>query len=64
MKIGKAAGLDGITADMLKAEDIMTPKILRDILEQIWQTEETPKSWTTGLIANLAKKGDLSNCNN
>ena len=47
MKIGKAAGLDGITADMLKAEDIMTTKILRDISEQIWQTEETPKSLTT-----------------
>ena len=64
MKTGKAAGLDGITADMLKAEDIMTPKILRDILEQIWQSEETPKSWTIGLIVKMPKKGDLSNCNN
>ena len=64
MKNGKAAGIDGITADMLKAEDVMTPKLLRDILEKIWQSEEVPKSWTTGMIVKLPKKGNLTNCNN
>ena len=64
MKCGKAGGLDGVTADMLKAEDIMTPKLLKDILGQIWNSEEIPESWTTGLIVKLPKKGDLSDCNN
>ena len=31
MKSGKAGGLDGVTADMLKAEDVMTPILLRSI---------------------------------
>ena len=64
MKSGKAGGLDGVTADMLKAEDVMTPIVLRDILERIWNGEETPESWTTGLIVKIPKKGDLSDCNN
>ena len=64
MKSGKAGGLDGVTADMLKAEDVMTPILLRSILERIWNSEETPESWTTGLIVKLPKKGDLSDCNN
>ena len=64
MKNGKAAGLDGVTADMLKAEEILTPKLLRDLLEKIWISEETPTSWTTGLIVKLPKKGNLTDCNN
>ena len=42
----------------------MTPILLRSILERIWNSEETPESWTTGLIVKLPKKGDLSDCNN
>ena len=42
----------------------MTPKLLRDILGNIWISEVTPASWTTGLIVKLPKKGDLSDCNN
>ena len=64
MKSGKAGGLDGITADMLKAEEVETPVILQSILENIWNDMEIPKEWTTGLIIKLPKKGDLSNCNN
>ena len=64
MKSGKASGLDGVSADMLKAEETMTPKLLRDILGNIWISEVTPASWTTGLIVKLPKKGDLSDCNN
>ena len=64
MKSGKAGGLDGITADMLKAEEIETPVILQCILENVWNDMSIPKEWTTGLIIKLPKKGDLSNCNN
>ena len=64
MKSGKAGGLDGITADMLKAEEVETPVILQSILENIWNDMVIPKEWTTGLIIKLPKKGDLSNCNN
>ena len=64
MKSGKAGGLDGITADMLKADEVETPVILQSILEDVWNEMVIPKEWTTGLIIKLPKKGDLSNCNN
>ena len=43
LKNGKAPGEDGICPEMLKAEEIMTPKILCKILQQIWDTEDTPQ---------------------
>ena len=64
MKSGKAGGLDGITADMLKAEEVYTPVHLHSILGNIWNDMDIPKEWTTGLIIKLPKKGDLSDCNN
>ena len=64
MKSGKAGGLDGITADMLKAEEVDTPVYLHSILGNIWNNMTLPEEWKTGLIIKLPKKGDLSNCNN
>ena len=42
----------------------LRPAILQSILEDVWNEMVIPKEWTTGLIINLPKKGDLSNCNN
>ena len=42
IKSGKAGGLDGVTADMLKAEDVMASILVRSFLERIWNGEETP----------------------
>ena len=64
MKNGKSPGADRISAEMLKAEENTTPRMLTKIFERIWLTETTPSEWNTGLIMKLPKKGDLSNCNN
>ena len=64
MKSGKAAGMDGVTTEMLKAEETETPRLLTEIFRNIWESEETPKTWKTGLIVKLPQKGDLSDCNN
>ena len=61
---GKAAGEDQVTAEMLKIEKENTPKILQKIFSNIWETEELPCEWSTGLIVKLPKKGDLSECGN
>ncbi|XP_061188078.1 uncharacterized protein LOC133196164 [Saccostrea echinata] len=45
---------------MLKAEEVLTPKLLTDI----WQTETAPDNWKVGLIVKLPKKGDLADSNN
>ena len=64
MKSGKAAGVDGVTAEMLKAEETETPRLLTEIFINIWESEETSETWKTGLIVKLPKKGDLSDCDN
>ena len=60
----KAAGVDGVRAEMLKAEETETPRLLTEIFRNIWESEETPETWKTGLIVKLPQKGDLSDYNN
>ena len=64
LKDGKAPGIDEIYPEMLKADVQITVTLLTDILRDIWESEEAPLSWKTGLIVKLPKKGDLTNCNN
>ena len=64
LKDGKTPGKDQIYAEMLKADVHITATLLTDILRDIWESEEAPLSWKTGLIVKLPKKGDLTNCNN
>ena len=64
MKSGKAGGADGVTAEILKAEETETPRLLMGIFREIWESETIPEAWKTGLIAKLPKKGDLGDCNN
>ena len=63
-KNGKAPGSDSVCAEMLKADEQETPRILRQIFQRIWDEEDTPDDWKTGTIIKLLKKGDLGNCNN
>ena len=64
MKRGNAGGADGVTAEILKAEETETPRLLMGIFREIWESETIPEAWKTGLIAKLPKKGDLGDCNN
>jgi hypothetical protein len=64
LKNGKAPGADQITAELLKAEETITPAILYEVFKNIWESEEAPEEWKIGLIIKLPKKGDLGNCNN
>ena len=64
LKDGKTPGIDQIYAEMLKADEQITATLLTDILHNIWESEEAPLPWKTGLIVKLPKKGDLTNCNN
>ena len=64
LKSGKAPGEDEICAEMLKAGGEETARHLCQILQNIWETEQPPKVWKTGLVIKLPKKGDLSSCGN
>ena len=34
------------------------------ILYEIWNKEQVPSEWKTGLLVKIPKKGDLSKCEN
>ena len=50
IKSEKACGADGVTAEMLKAEETETPRLLMCIFREIWERETIPEAWKTGLI--------------
>ena len=64
MKNRKAPGRDGITIELLKADNIITESILEELFRVIWDTEEIPSGWTKGIIIKIPKKGDLTVCDN
>ena len=64
MKNGKAAGPDGITAEMLKADKEFSTDELFDLFTRIWGEEVLPTDWKRGWIVKIPKKGDITDCNN
>ena len=64
MKNGKAAGMDTITTELLKADIETTACVLEHLFRTVWETEEIPEDWNCGLIVKLPKKGDLTDCGN
>ena len=56
MKNGKAPGSKGVKAEMVKVADTVTPRLLTQIVSDIWQTENITEDWKMGLIVKLPKK--------
>lgn len=64
LNLNKAAGPDGIPAELFKADPSTAATIILPVLEEIWITELLPCDWNHGNIINLPKKGDLLDCTN
>ena len=64
MKSGKAAGIDSIEAEMLKADPDTATSVLVDLFKTIWESDTIPSDWSKGLIVKLPKKGNLQICDN
>ena len=59
MKSGKAAGICGIPADLLKAGGETVQQELATMFNQIWNTSEIPADWRKGIMIPIFKsKGD------
>jgi O-phosphoseryl-tRNA(Cys) synthetase len=56
MKNGKAPGPDNITAELLQADMETTVNILHKLLYEIWNTEQVPEEWKTGLLVKYQRK--------
>ena len=65
LKGGKAPGVCGIHAEMLKAGGETTLKWLHALVCSVWSTGVVPTDWKRGLIVPIWKgKGDSRECNN
>ena len=64
MKSGKTPGEDKMTAEMLKGGGKEICNVLCQIFSNIWENEEAPEEWKSGLIVKLPKRGDLTTCDN
>ena len=46
---GKAAGINGISAEFYKSNPYMAAEVLQPILEEGWLSEAFPEEWTDGI---------------
>ncbi|PSN43121.1 hypothetical protein C0J52_10468 [Blattella germanica] len=64
LKNNKSAGLDGITAELIKNGGISLFERIYQLMMMIWTEEKIPEEWTIGIIQPIYKKGDKLICNN
>jgi hypothetical protein len=60
----KAAGYDGVHAEMLKAGGSTLAQWLHRIISVVWQSGTCPIDWKRALITAIFKKGDRNTCDN
>jgi len=63
LKNGKAAGIDGTQAELIKAGGETMVATLTELCNKVWNTETVPADWKECDSA-IAKKGNLSDCSN
>ncbi|VDP26045.1 unnamed protein product [Schistosoma curassoni] len=64
IKNGKAAGPDNIPAEAPKSDIEANTSMLYLLFKKIWGEEQVPMDWKKGHLVKIAKKGDLSKCEN
>jgi len=64
MKCGKAAGADGIPAEVFKHRDSELSRRLHKLFLHICTTESIPDDLHDALIVTIFKKGDKTLCGN
>jgi len=64
VKSGKAAGVDEIRPEMLKAIGGAGIDWLTRVFQVAWDSGEAPLDWQTGLVVPIFKKGDKKECTN
>ena len=60
LKNNKAAGVDNIPAELLKADIEATSTVIHGLFQDIWRSNVVPKEWKSGLIIKTTQKGRYS----
>ena len=64
MKLGKAAGGDEITPEMVKYMGPHGEQLLLAVLQLAWRYKSIPRDWELAIIIPIFKKGDNRECSN
>ena len=56
LKNNKAAGVDNIPAELLKADIEATSTAIHGLFQDIWRSNVVPTEWKSGLIIKLPKR--------
>ncbi|XP_012939400.1 uncharacterized protein LOC106012114 [Aplysia californica] len=64
LKLRKSPGMDNLNAELFKVDPELTATILHPLFKTIWEGEQIPEDWSTGVIVKVPKKGALRDCNN
>ena len=65
LKLHKATGIDGISADEVKAATTGAGlSVLHMLCQRIWTTESFPDEWKKAIIVPIYKKKEKTDCNN
>lgn len=58
--MGKAAGHDGVTPEMIKHMGKKGRELLSRMIKLAWESKRIPKEWEVAVILPAYKKGDNS----
>ncbi|CAH8460292.1 unnamed protein product [Heterobilharzia americana] len=64
LKRGRAAGPDGLPAEVYKDVGRVLLVRLTEVLGSIWESNTIPSDWSKSLIIPVFKKGEKSSCDN
>ena len=65
LKIGKAAGIDGVTAEILKCGRDVVTKWMVEVCQMAWDMGVVPTDWTKAIIVHIyIGKGRRGECGN
>ena len=64
LKNGKAAGADGLQAELFKAGGDKLVDGMHQLISNVWRGEHMPDDWALSVLCPIFKKGDPSVCSN